>query len=128
MKTVDIVSKIYSDFAKTYRGATPFVNSGELWDFCIETISNPITMNNIIFANKLGIAPVKSLLTIYELKKKPAETFEFTSAEAQYMGSLMGFVFRFVLGYQKKKERYTVKKYGVTTAALFLDGEIFDVE
>lgn len=128
MKTSDIITKIYSDFTKTYRGATPFVDSGDLWDFCIETISNPITMNNIIFANKLGVAPVKSLLTIYELKKKPVESFEFTSTEAQFMGALMGFVFRFVLGYKKKKERYTVKKYGVATAALFLEGEIFEVE
>jgi len=41
MNTQTIIDAIYQDFTKTYRGAATFVNSGELWDFCIKTIKNP---------------------------------------------------------------------------------------
>ena len=129
MKTTYIVDEIYKEFAKTYRRATPFVNSGDLWDFCIQVISNPGTMNQIILNNDHDIAPVKSLIDIYEAQKNPDASFVFTHQEAVCLGCLMGFVFRFVLGYKKKKKRCKVKKYGVTTAALFdiKNGEIFTV-
>ena len=75
MKTSEIINAVNNRFADTYKNATPFVNSGALWDFCMETIRNPITMSNIAFANDLGIPPVKSLLVIYRRKMKPAEDF-----------------------------------------------------
>lgn len=127
MKTAYIVDEIYREFTKRYRRATPFVNSGDLWDFCIQIISNPETMNQIILNNDHDIAPVKSLIDIYETQKKPDTSFVFTHQEAVCMGCLMGFVFRFVLGYQKKKKRCKVNQYGIKTAALFDGGKIFTV-
>ena len=53
MKTTEIIAAIDESFAKTYKNAAPFVGSGALWDFCMETIRNPITMSNIAFANDL---------------------------------------------------------------------------
>ena len=124
MKTTDIITAIYDDFASVYTNGAPFVNSGALWDFCMETIRNPITMSNIAFANDMGVPPVKSLLVIYHRKMNPAEGFQFAHRESQSMGMLMGFVFKFVLGYRDQKERCRVGRYGVDTATRFLKGYV----
>lgn len=128
MKTSTIISEINDKFAETYKNATPFINSGVLWDFCIQTIKNPMKMSNIVFANDLGIPPVKSLLIIYERTMHPHQDFNFSAQDSQCMGALMGFVFKSVLGYQKQKERCTVKQYGVKTATRFFLGPIVDFE
>ena len=128
MKTRDIIDSINNNFASTYKNATPFINSGDLWDFCIRTIENPMTMSNIAFANDLGIPPVKSLLTIYEHTMNPKDDFKFTAQESQFMGALMGYVFKFVLDYQHQKERCSVNRYGVRTATRFLMGPVVEFE
>ena len=66
MKTSDIITQINNQFADTYKNASKFVDSGELWDFCMETIKNPVRMSNIAFANDMGVPPVRSLISIYE--------------------------------------------------------------
>lgn len=128
MKTTDIITAIYDDFASIYTNGAPFVDSGALWDFCMETIRNPITMSNIAFANDMGIPPVKSLLVIYHRKMNPAEGFRFAPRESQSMGMLMGFVFKHVLGYRSQKERCTVGDLGVKTATRFCDGPVVEFE
>ena len=105
MNTQNIVNEIYQGFAKTYRGAANFVDSGAIWDFCIDTIKDPVLMSNIAFANDLEIPPVKSLLLIYKRKVNPALGFEFNANESRPIGALMGFVFKSVLGYKEQKER-----------------------
>lgn len=122
ISTNEIRQKINSDFGSTYRNANPFVASGELWDFCIAVISDPILVQCIVFANDLGVPPVKSLLHLYKLKYSPADSFEFTAQESQFLGSLMAFVFKFVLGYKSQKERISVNLYGIGTATRFYDG------
>ena len=124
MNTNEIISAINTDFTRVYRSASKFVNSGELWNFCIDTIADPVQMEKIVFANDLEIPPVKSLLLLYERSLKPKSNFEFTETESKCMGALMGFVFKNVLGYTAQKERCTVKKYGVRTATRFLNGPI----
>ncbi len=126
MKTSKIVSDIYSSFAETYKNASKFVDSGELWDFCMDTIKDPVGIGNIVFANDMGVPPVKSLITLYERKVHP--TNDFTAVQSQYMGSLMGFVFKYVLEYQSQKERCAVNHLGVKTATRFLDGPIWEFE
>jgi len=126
MKTQNIVNEIYRDFAKTYRGAANFVDSGEIWNFCIDTIKDPVLMSNIVFANDLEIPPVKSLLLIYKRKVKPADSFQFDANESRSMGALMGFVFKSVLGYRNQKERCKVDIYGIKTATRFLDGPVVE--
>jgi hypothetical protein len=121
MKVTDIKLQIMNDFAATYKNASPFVNSGEMWDFCMDTITSPMLLSNIIFANDLGIPPVKSLLLIWERKKAPKASFEFSGQESQWLGSLMGYLFKFILNYQDQKERCAVNAYGVRTATRFLD-------
>ncbi len=126
MKTADIINEIQNNFASTYKSASKFVDSGELWDFCMDTIKNPITLSEIVFANDMGIPPVKSLITIYERKVHPS--VDFTAVQSQSMGALMGFVFKFVLGYTDQKERCTVKQLGIKTATKFLNGPVWEFE
>lgn len=128
MKTSAIKWAIDNDFPATYRNATPFVSSGPLWDFCMRTIDDPITMSNIVFANDLEIPPVKSLLLLYQRAMSPATNFQFTGQESQFMGALMGFVFKHVLSYQGQKERCAVNQYGVKTATRFLQGPVVTFE
>lgn len=127
MTTQNIVNAIYQDFAKTYRGAANFVDSGAIWDFCIETVKDPVLMSNIVFANDLEVPPVKSLLLIYRRKVKPADGFEFGANESRSIGALMGFVFKFVLGYRNQKERCRVNEYGIKTATRFIDGPVVEI-
>ncbi len=124
MNTQEIVNAIQQDFTKTYKNATPFVGSGELWDFCIDTIADPIKMSCIAFANDLGIPPVRSLITFYARETQLLDTFFFTGQQAQFMGALMGFVFKFVLLYQQQKERCSVNEWGIKTATRFMDGPV----
>lgn len=126
MKTSDIVLEINNSFADTYKNASKFVDSGELWDFCIETIKNPVCMSNIAFANDMGVPPVRSLITIYEREKNPSENF--TAVQSQQMGTLMGFVFKYVLNYKSQKERCAVNHLGVKTATRFEDGPVWEFE
>lgn len=126
MNTQHIVDEIYQGFAKTYRGAANFVDSGAIWDFCIETIKDPVLMSNIAFANDLEVPPVKSLLLIYKRNVNPSAGFEFDANESRSIGALMGFVFKFVLGYKNQKERCTVNEYGIKTATRFLDGPVVE--
>lgn len=128
MKTSEIINAINDSFAKTYKNAAPFVDSGALWNFCLDTIRNPVTMSNIAFANDMGIPPVKSLLVIYRRKMNPADGFKFAAQESQSMGALMGFVFKYVLGYQDQKERCGVNDLGVKTATRFMNGPVVEFE
>lgn len=122
MNVNHIKSQIMNDFAATYKNASPFVNSGALWDFCMDTITNPVLLSNIIFANDLGIPPVKSLLLIWERKNSPRPDFKFSRQESQWLGALMGFLFKNVLNYKNQKERCAVNTLGVGTATRFFKG------
>ena len=119
MKTTDIIDRIYEDFGKVYKNAKQFIDSGEEWDFCIESIKDPSLLYLIVVANDMGVPPVKSLINLYARKKDANK--EFTATQSQCMGALMGFVFKEVLGYTKEnqKERCAVYKMGIKTATRF---------
>jgi len=120
--TATIINEINSNFASTYRNAAPFVNSGALWDFCMEVLSDPILTQCIVFANDLEVPPVKSLIHLYKLKFSPADDFKFTQQQSQWLGALMAFIFKFVFGYKSQKERVRVNIYGIGGATRFYNG------
>lgn len=130
MKTIDIINSINENFANTYRSSSKFVESGEVWDFCIATIQNPDTLRCIVFANDLGIPPVKSLVFIYGRQKNldADSDFKFDEEDRKAMGCLMGYVFKHILGYKKQKDRCKVNFLGVQTAARFLEGPVVEFE
>lgn len=125
--TSEIIGKINEGFGKVaYQSATPFMRSGIFWDFCMRTIEDPVSMSCIAFANDLGIPPVKSLMTIYDREMENSEDFKVSAQESQWVGALMGYVFKFVLDYQSQKERCRVNMHGVNTATRFLDGPVIE--
>jgi hypothetical protein len=122
INTSNINQTINSDFTSAYRNATPFINSGQLWNFCMDVLSDPMLIQCIIFANDLEIPPVKSLMHLYRLKFTPSNTFKFSQQQSQWLGALMGFLFKNILGYKSQKERVQVNMLGVGTATRYLDG------
>ena len=124
MQTSYIINCINQNFAKVYKNATPFVNSGTLWQFCIDTIKDPVSLSCIVFANDMGVPPMASLMLFYQRQQNPPSNFQFAEKERQRMGALMGFVFKHVLGYQKQNDRCKVNCLGVQNAARFLDGPV----
>lgn len=138
MKTELIISKINNHFIEVYKNASNFAKSTnaqdkELWEFCINTVKDPIKIGKIVFANDLGIPPVRSALEMWRIEKKPKNNFKFTGQQSQWLGCFYAFVFKNVLGYKNQKERCTVgtareSLYGIKTATKFLNGEIIDFE
>lgn len=115
-----IKSQINSDFTKVYRAQSNFPNSGYLWNECINTISNPTLMNNIIFCNDImKIPPVKTFLISNE-----NIIMELSNEEKKAIGAFWGFVFKYVLGYKNQKESVPVNTKGVKKASRFYDNEI----
>ena len=128
VKTADIIEKIKLGFGKAaYQGATPLMDSGDLWNFCMSTIKDPIKMSCIAFANDLGVPPVKSLMTFFDRDVQDPESFTVVEHQSQNIGALMGFVFKFVLDYRGQEEkRRPVNMHGIGDASLFYDGPILE--
>lgn len=121
----DIIQQINMDFTKTYKNASNFPGT-TLYNNCLKIIGDVSNLKCIIFANDLGIPPVKSLLVL--LSKYEMIYEDVTPLESQCMGSLMGFVFKNILGYKNQKERLSVKMFGVKTATNFYEVENFTIE
>ena len=125
--TSEIIERIRTGFGKVaYQSATPFMGSGPFWDFCMRTIEDPVRMSCIAFANDLGVPPVKSLMTFFDRDVEDSESFKVNAQQSQWVGALMGYVFKFVLDYRNQKERCAVNMHGVLTATRFIDGPIME--
>jgi hypothetical protein len=127
VSTMEIIKSINTGFGKVaYQNASPMIGSGIVWDFCMRTIGDPVKMSCIAFANDLGVPPVKSLMSFFDRDVEDSESFKVSAQESQSLGSLMGYVFKFVLDYQEQKPRCTVNMHGINTATRFLDGPIIE--
>lgn len=125
VRTNEIIEKINAGFGKAvYQSAKPFMGSGPFWDFCMRTIEDPVSMSCIAFANDLGVPPVKALMVFYDREMENPEDFKVSAQESQWVGALMGYVFKFVLDYTSQKERCSVNMHGVITATRFLGGPV----
>lgn len=120
-----INKQITDDFTNLYKNASNFPNTS-LYNECMKIINNISELKCIIFANDMGIPPVKSILTM--LKRKGILVDNITGMESQCIGSLMAFLFKVVLSYQNQKDRISVKVLGVKTAALFYDVDAFEIQ
>jgi hypothetical protein len=130
MNLESLKSQLYdrkNGYTSKYKNAAPFIDSNEskemkdLWDFCLSVVLDEKKMSCIAFANEFGIPPVKSLLFFYEKDMKPKPDFEFNEQQSQWLGTLMGYVFKFYFGFSGQKERCKVQKFGVRTATKFID-------
>lgn len=115
----EIIKKINEEFANTYKAHSCFINSGVLWDKCIETIKDEELLNHIIFCNDvLKIPPVKVFLLTCD------EDFSnLTDFDKTCLGAFWGFVFKFALGYDNQKSTSILTK-GIKTATYFYDKKL----
>lgn len=115
--TGEIVARINSEFASTYKPFSNFPNSGMIWNECIGTIQDARLMNNIIFCNDvLQMPPVK----VFLLANKNINV-DLTDEEKKSIGAFWGFVFKFVFGYRNQKS-ISVRVCNVKSATYFFDG------
>lgn len=127
VKTIEIIEKINAEFGKVaYPNATPLMELGDFWNFCMNTIRNPAKMSCIAFANDFGVPPVKSLMTFFDRDVQDSESFTVVEQQSQNIGALMGFVFKFVLDYRGQEEKCPVNMHGIEGASLFFDGPILE--
>ena len=54
MDTAAIQDRIRREFTRCYKGATPFYESGPLWDFCMDIVSDKSLIKCMVTANDLG--------------------------------------------------------------------------
>lgn len=110
-----IKQQIYKDFSKKYKAFGGFIDSGELWDKCIDAIEDPVFLGHIIFCNDIHqIPPVHTFLRAKNI------TANLSELEKRSIGAFWGFVFKFVFGYQNQKSA-TTKMNTVRTATYFFD-------
>lgn len=120
-----INKQITEEFTCLYKNASNFPST-TLYNECMKIITNISELRCIIFANDMGVPPVKSILTI--LERKGVLNDNITGMESQCIGSLMAFLFKVILLYQNQKDRISVKIFGVKTAALFYNVEPFEIK
>lgn len=95
----DMALRIYEEFPKVYKPFSKFVDSGELWDECINVIFDEDLMEKIIFCNDiLKIPPVKVFMSVTtEIQE------DLSDYEKKAVGAFWGFVFKNILNYKDQK-------------------------
>jgi hypothetical protein len=117
ISTKKIEEELLADFSRRYKAFGDFVDSGEIWDLCKETIHDVKLMNHIIFCNDIHqIPPTNSFLKA----RKANEMRELTELEKRSIGAFWGFVFKFVFGYRNQKS-VAARVNTVKTASYFFD-------
>ncbi len=118
-----ITKKLKTEFRSPDRPASHFTNK-KLWIDCESVFTDRICTGKIIFANNLGVPPVKALIKILvDDYNYPSDTV-FTAQEARNLGSLINFVFKDLLGYNSVHPRRTVKLCGVNEGCTFTKTDV----
>lgn len=123
-----IIEEIDTNFTSIYKNCTKLHEQdddesiSELTRICKEIITNPTYLNFIILSNDISkIPPVKSLVQLMGYTGKLSIETDIPSQLSQYLGSLMGFIFKYVFGYEGQKNRVRVELFGIGTASRFTD-------
>ncbi len=111
----EIIEKIYTDFPSTYKPFAKFVNSGELWDLCVQTASDAELLNHMIFCNDImEIPPVKVFLQANTNIVKIEKGFD-----KKAIGAFWAFIFKETLNYQLQQENMPIKYKGIKKATRY---------
>lgn len=117
ISTNEIKQRLYSDFSSIYRAFGGFVDSGRLWDLCLDAIGDEVLMGHIVFCNDIHqIPPVHTFLKVMTREI----SWELTGMEKRSLGAFWGFVFRFVFNYQRQKS-VTARVNSIKTATYFFE-------
>jgi hypothetical protein len=112
-----IKEAIYADFSRIYKAFGDFIDSGEIWDLCMDAVCDVKLMNNIIFCNDIHQIPPTNTF----LKARDANAMrDLTELEKRSTGAFWGFVFKFVFGYRNQKN-VAARVNTVKTASYFFD-------
>ena len=125
ISTAKIQKEIRTNFARVYKAFGDFVDSGDIWDMCMDAICDARLMNHIIFCNDIHqIPPVNTFL-----EARGANTMrDLTELEKRSTGAFWGFVFKYVFGYRNQKS-VAARVNTVKTATYFFDAaEKIDVD
>ncbi|MDB2102643.1 hypothetical protein PMW00_06345 [Clostridium paraputrificum] len=116
--TKRITEEVNNEFAKTYKAHGSFINSGSLWDKCIDTVGNVELLNHIIFCNDvLKVPPVKVFLLVHD-----DDFSNLTDFDRKCLGAFWGFVFKFIFMYNNQKST-SISTKGIKTATYFYDAQ-----
>ena len=118
-----ITKKLKTKFRSPDRPASHFINK-KLWSDCQGMFNDRICTEKIIFANSLGVPPVKAIIRILiDDYNYPSDTV-FTAQEARNLGSLINYVFKDLLGFNSVHPRRTVKLCGVKEGCIFTKSDM----
>lgn len=113
-----LTKELREEFPKIYKAQGNFVDSGDLWDKCIATISNIELLKNIKFANDvLKVPPVKVFLLVHD-----DDFSNLTDNDRKCLGAFWGYVFKFGLKYKNQKST-SISTKGIKSATYFFDGQ-----
>ena len=113
-----IAKKLKNEFYSPRRPASHFTNK-QLWNDCLSIFSVWSQTEKIIFANDLGIPPVKAVIKILiDDYKYPPDT-KFGAEDARNLGALMNFIFMHIFRYEEPHGRRTVKMCGIKEGCVF---------
>ena len=117
--TGSITNEINKNFGTAYASQRWFIESGTVWNDCMNTVLDAELMNHIIFCNDvLEIPPVKTFL------KADINISSVTEKrDKQAIGAFWGFVFKFVFHYQNQLEDVHIDTKGVSKATVFYNCE-----
>lgn len=119
-----VVNKIYQDFPKIYRWFSSFVDSGPLWNACVESITDTEMLNLIVKCNDiLKMPPTETFLIAMAVNDNTnLDIFNgLTNHQKRGIGAFWAFVFKYVLQYQRQKESNPIDTLEVATATYFFN-------
>lgn len=145
MKADEIKKKVERDFTKEYMNFSEFAQNQvykAVWDLCLDTLASRDRLVNIAFCNDVyQIPPVRVFIDINrdkidEVVKQDTECILFREDGTmknylkQSIGAFWGMVFKYGMGYQRRKTASVVKDnyYGIQTASRFYEVDKNDEE
>ena len=113
-----IAKKLKYSFESHNRPASRFTNK-QLWNDCQSLFSDRSQVDKTIFANDLGVPPLKAVIRILIDDYNYSPDIKFSAEEARNLGALVNFVFKEILCYDTVSNRRTVRLCGINEGCIF---------
>lgn len=109
--------KLKAEFAQKYVRFAGFIDSGRLWDACMQVLGDETLMAHIRFCNDvMRIPPIKVFLMAMHLDND--EELAHSKEARQAIGAVFAFVFKDLWGY-RRPVRVSCRINGVQTASIY---------
>lgn len=123
IKVSEIEEVFLQDFCREYKRFASFIDNGRVWNSFKKVVFSKKNLAGIIFCNNvMNIPPVKTHLMIdFSMQKS-----DLPEEERQAIGSLYGFLFKYVFQYEEQK-RMTCRIGSIKSATLFKCKNLKDI-